>query len=200
MSTKQLILVRHSTVAIDTAVSSHNWSLSADGRSRAAAFATRLRPHAPTRIITSREPKAIETGQVIATALGLPPATAVPGLQEHDRQGTPFTDPATFRANIARLLIQPDKLVFGNETGHAARIRLETAVSHLTTTTDPNDTLLLVTHGTILTLFLCHHNPHLDPVAFWLALTQPAAAVISLPDYQLTQIITSHNDTENNAF
>ena len=183
MSTDKLIFVRHSAVKIDPAVPSRRWRLSANGRSRAAALAAQLAAYTPTRIVTSEEPKAVETGQIMAGTLGLS-CTAVSGLQEHARANEPYTDDATFRASIAQLLRHPNDRVYGSETGAAARQRMTTAVARLTAT-HPDDTLIIVTHGTVLTLFLSHHNPQLDPIPFWQRLTLPAAFVVSLPGYRL---------------
>lgn len=169
---KPLILVRHSAVVQQPNVPSHEWRLSAHGRSLAAHLAPELLPHAPTRIITSEEPKAIETGQLMAKTLNLPWHTAS-GLQEHDRRGAPYlATPEEFETAVARFFAHPNQLVFGNETANEALTRMKTAVA-AQQAIYPHDTLVLVTHGTVLTLFFCHHNPHLDPFTFWRSLTLP---------------------------
>jgi hypothetical protein len=45
--------------------------------------------------------------------------------------------------------------------------------------------LAIVTHGTVLTLFLAHHNPHLDPISFWRDLTLPCFFVTSIPAMEI---------------
>ena len=86
---KYLLFIRHSAVQIDLEKPSREWPLSEDGRSRARQLTLQIADHNPTRIITSEEAKAVETGQIIANELDIPWQTA-PGLQEHDRQGVPF--------------------------------------------------------------------------------------------------------------
>lgn len=184
MMTTKLLFVRHAAVAHNPTQPSHTWPLSADGRFQAAQLAPQLAPHHPTRVITSDEAKAQATGQIIAQALGLPWHTA-PGLQEHDRHNVPFfANQEDFTTAVAQFFAYPNKLVFGNETAQAARERLATAVQQQQTAY-PHDTLIIVTHGTVLTLFLCQHNPHLNPFAFWQKLPLPWVGLVTLPAYTL---------------
>ncbi|MCA9916507.1 MAG: histidine phosphatase family protein [Anaerolineales bacterium] len=183
-----LILVRHTAVFIDPSVSSHDWVLTEDGRSATHTLAHKLIPYQPSRLITSEEPKAIATGAALAEVLALP-THAAPGLQEHDRRGVPyFENKAEFETAVAHFFTHPHDLVFGNETAVQARMRFGTAVQQQQETY-PQDTLALVTHGTVLTLFLCHHNPQLDPVQFWQSLTLPCAFVVRLPGMQLVTAV-----------
>lgn len=177
---KKLLFIRHSAVQIDPAKSAREWLLSADGRSRARQLAPQLIPHTPTRILTSDESKARETGQIIADELGLP-CQAVPNLHEHDRQGAPFfTSKEAFETAVARFFNNPDTLVFGNETANQAFERFNTAV-HRLIADYPEDTLAIVTHGTVLTLFLAHYNPFAS-FPFWQNMQLPDLFVVSLPD------------------
>ncbi|MCA9898172.1 MAG: histidine phosphatase family protein [Anaerolineales bacterium] len=188
LMSEHLILVRHSAVQIDTAVSSHNWQLSEDGRFRCHTLAAQLQPYNPDRFVTSEENKARETGQILAEVLGLPCAAAA-GLQEHDRRGMPyFESKAAFEAAVAVFFARPNELVFGQETAVQARTRFETAVTKLQASY-PRQTLGIVSHGTVITLFICAHNPELDPLAFWQSLTLPAAFVLTLPALKLEDVI-----------
>ena len=177
---RYLLFIRHAAVVQDPTISSHAWVLSEDGRSHTRALIPYITPYTPTRIITSHEQKAIQTGQIIAEALDLP-RTATPGLQEHDRTGAPyFEDVAEFHNTIQQLFLQPDELIFGVETATQARTRFSQAI-HTLLAQYPNDTLAIVSHGTVLTLFLVHHNPHLDPISFWQQLKLPDLVVVSVP-------------------
>ncbi|MFZ1400398.1 MAG: histidine phosphatase family protein [Candidatus Promineifilaceae bacterium] len=175
-----LILVRHAAVSIDPTLPSHQWPLTPDGRSATHQLAHKLAPYQPSRIITSQEPKAVATGAALAEALTLP-SHAAPGLQEHDRRGVPFFEnKADFATAVSQLFTHPNDLVFGNETAVQTRVRFETAVRQQLQN-HSQDTLALVTHGTVLTLFLCQHNPHLQPLSFWQSLALPCAFVVRLP-------------------
>jgi broad specificity phosphatase PhoE len=178
---KNLLLIRHSAVQRSQETPSREWPLSDDGRSRTRQLAPQLVSHNPTRIFTSEESKARETGQIIADELGLPWQTA-PGLQEHSRENAPFfISHEAFETAVARFFDNPDQLVFGNETANQALARFDTAV-HQLITTYPSDTLAIVSHGTVLTLFLSRYN-QIAPIPFWQALQQPDFFVVTLPDF-----------------
>jgi broad specificity phosphatase PhoE len=51
----------------------------------------------------------------------------------------------------------------------------------------PNHNLIIVTHGTVLTLFLCQHNPDMSPWQLWQSLTMPCAFIVSLPNMRICQ-------------
>jgi broad specificity phosphatase PhoE len=181
---RKLILIRHSPVTKNPSLPSHQWPVSAVGRARAQALAAHIAPHNPTRFITSEEAKAHETGQIIAAALAKPWTTAS-GLQEHNREGAPyFPSQAEFEAAVTRLFEQPGELLFGQETAEQACHRFTQTVYTLLAQY-PTDTLAIVTHGTVLTLFLAYHNPHLDPIPFWRSLKLPDLVVVSLPDMKI---------------
>lgn len=177
-----LILIRHSIPQVDPTQPSHTWLLSKEGRERCKALAKALRPHHPTRIITSTEPKAQETGQIIASELGLI-ATTVSGIEEHKRSQIGFLDQNTFKKKIAHLLTDPDTLILGDETGREAQKRFTKTLSYLLQQF-PDDTLAIVSHGTVLTLFISAYNT-LDPVAFWQSLTLPDFLLLDKESFTL---------------
>ncbi len=163
---------------------SAQWQLSENGRILTQQLAPKLADYSPTRVITSHEAKAIKTGQIIAEHWQLPCHTAQ-DLQEHDRRGVPFfASQQEFFAAVHRFFDQPDELVFGNETAVQARDRFHTAVTQQLNQY-PNDTLAIVSHGTVITLFLTQHNPQLDTISFWQLLTLPGALILTLPNFKL---------------
>lgn len=179
----KLIFIRHSMVEIDRARPSREWSLSEGGRARCRQLVPALAVHHPTRIITSEETKAVETGQILADKLGLS-CHAVPNLHEHNRIGVPyFESQKAFQAIIAQLFRQPDELIFGSETANEARNRFGTAVGRLLRQY-PQETLAIVTHGTVLTLFLAQHN-QFDSYPFWQSIQLPDFFAVHLPDFRL---------------
>lgn len=179
-----LIFVRHAMVMRNQKQPAHLWELSTDGRFQAQQLAPHLTPYHPTRVITSHEAKAQQTGQIIAQELHLPWETTS-GLQEHNRRDVPyFENKEDFETAVAKFFAQPDTLVFGRETANEARTRFATAIQQQIATY-PHDTLIIVTHGTVLTLFLCQHNPSLDPFTFWQTLPLPWAGTVTLPKFLL---------------
>lgn len=181
---KYLALIRHAAVQIEPDVLAREWQLSANGRTLTRQLAPKLVPYRLNRIITSVEPKANETGRILADELGLPRQTVV-NLHEHDRQGTPyFARHEDFVTAVSRFFTYPDELVLGRETAVQARERFATAVTRLLTAY-PQENLAIVAHGTVITLYLCHTNPDIDPIAFWQKLTLPAVFILSLPQKTL---------------
>ena len=178
---QKLIFIRHAAVEIDPTVPSNEWRLSANGRSATRRLASQIILHNPSRIITSTEPKAAETGQIVAAELGLPCQT-VPNLHEHERSSVGyFASKADFETAVAHFFAHPSQLVFGDETANQARDRFDTAV-HTLLAAGPNETLAIVTHGTVLTLFLAHYN-QFAPVPFWQTLHLPDFFVVNRPDF-----------------
>ncbi len=179
----KLLFVRHAAVQINPTQPANKWPLSKDGRSLARQLAPKIAAHSPSWIVASEEQKARDTGQIIAAELGVPWQTA-PDLHEHDRHGAPFYDSREQFLNIvAEVFANPDELIFGNETAVQARERFDTAVHHLITAY-PTDTLVIATHGTVLTLFLAHYNSFL-PFPFWQNLKLPDFVIVRLPDMAL---------------
>jgi broad specificity phosphatase PhoE len=176
---RNLILVRHSMPEIDTGVPANQWRLSDEGRRRCDELAKRLEAYEPQIIVTSLEPKAMETGQIVANALGLP-VEAAPNLHEHERPRVePFGTREQFQARVGCLFEHPGELIFGNETADEAHGRFADAIANILEA-HPSGNLAVVTHGTVLTLFVAR-VAGLDPVPFWKQLGLPAFVALSLP-------------------
>ena len=166
-----LFLIRHGNVVREPEVASHAWRLSENGRSRTRHLA-HTQTTRPTRLVTSTEAKAVETGEILADVWGVP-CTSSPNLHEHDRRGFPYlADKADFEATIAQFFARPDELVLGNETAVQTLVRFRTAVISQIEKY-PNDTLGIVSHGTVMTLLISYYNAALDPFTFWQNLLMP---------------------------
>jgi broad specificity phosphatase PhoE len=174
-----MIMMRHTSVNVNPAIPSREWRLSAEGRQRAQTLAQQVAIYKPTAVISSHETKAQETAAIIASTLGLPQRTA-DGLHEHVRH-TFIADPAEWDAAVAAFFARPNELVLGTETARQAQSRFETAVEN-TLRQYAAGNLIIVTHGTVLTLFLAHHDPTLDPYQTWKSLTLPCFFVLSLAE------------------
>src|SRR5436190_12024140 len=85
---RKMILIKHAAPEVVPDVPSERWRLSEAGRQRCAPLAEAIRPHAPGLIVSSLEPKAAETGELVAARLGVAFETAE-GLHEHDRSNVP---------------------------------------------------------------------------------------------------------------
>ena len=149
---RHLVLVKHSLPAIDRDRPASRWTLSPDGRRRAAALTDHLARFAPAVVHASPEPKAIETATIVADRLGLE-VEAVAGLEEQARDNEPITTPDDFRARAKRLFEEPDRVVFGAESATAARLRFTRALMGVVAGRPEGD-LVVVSHGSVITLFV----------------------------------------------
>jgi broad specificity phosphatase PhoE len=178
-------------------VPASQWQLSDEGRRRCETLAERLAAYDLATVVASEEPKAAETGQIVAEALGLPFETA-PGLHEHERGVVKsLGSREEFQARVVRLFERPSELIFGHETADEAHVRFARAVTNVleqhpvgNPSSPSGRSLAVVTHGTVMTLFIARANG-LDPVPFWKRLGLPAFAVLSLPDLHLLEVVES---------
>lgn len=184
---KKLILARHAMPTLDGSRPAREWELSEEGRASCEVLAQRLAAHAPSRVVTSQEPKAVETGQIVARALGLPWETAE-SLGEHQRSKVGLMPrPEDFRAAVLRLFQEPDKLVLGDETANQALERFSSALERVLQQY-PEETLVVVSHGTVLSLW-AGPRAGMEPAGLWLKLGLPAYLVISRPDLRLLELV-----------
>lgn len=153
----KLLFVRHSLPEIHPGIPASQWRLSAEGRSRCLSLAEQLVACQPQALFSSLEPKAIETVQILSGRLSIP-FTSVANLHEHERPVLERLEQPDFEASLARFFARPDELVFGAETATQAQQRLSTAVHDLLARR-PGQTLAIVTHGTVMTLFVARYNP-----------------------------------------
>ncbi len=177
-----LILVRHAKPVIEPDKPAPLWQLSQDGRTRSQQLAHQLTPYQPHIVTTSQEPKAAETGQIIADTLGLACQTAE-NLHEHQRTGEFFTQ-EIFEQKIRDFFEQPSQLVFGLETAEQALMRFETAINK-TIAQHRDKNIIIATHGTVITLFIAAHNPDTAPIPFWQNLKMPDYTVLTHPSFKI---------------
>ena len=176
-----LILVKHSLPEIDPNLDAREWQLSAEGRRRCDGLADQLASYPPTSFVSSDEPKAIQTAEIIAAKFNRS-NTITSGLHEHDRRNTPFlANKQDFEAAIAEFFDRPAQRVYGNETAYQALERFSAAIQKICATAEGN--IVVVSHGTVITLFVAAHNP-VNALAFWKQLALPSFVALRLPDFQ----------------
>ena len=164
-------LIRHAKPEIDTTLPASEWRLSHQGKLDALKFAKDSLPNEIDLLISSFEPKAIETAQIMASERSIQ-AVIAGGLQEHARENIPyFPNPEHFQRHIKDLFAQPDECVFGTESATQALSRIQEAISTLLKKY-PNKTVGFVTHGTVLSLLSGLVNKT-DSFKIWRKLTLP---------------------------
>ena len=180
----QLVLIRHSAVIVDAAVPPKEWALSEQGRLLCRPLASALRMHNLGVLVSSEEPKAIETAEIVAKRLRIQARTA-PDLDEHRR---PFIEqPAEFERLTERFFAEPDERVFGEESATEALARFTAAV-HAVLAAEPERTAGIVTHGAVMSLYAA---PLLGigTGALWQRLQAPSFVVVDTEEQRVTRIV-----------
>jgi broad specificity phosphatase PhoE len=183
---KTLILIKHSTSNANADQPPSMWALTPNGERRAHALADHLAPYNPDHLAASHMPKAQQTAAVLSAHFGLNVQT-VPALAEHARERNApfFDDVADFKAAVHRVITHPDELAYGTETGNAARARFAGGIADIVV---GGDTVAVVAHGTVITLFVAAHNPNVDAVALWEQLALPSFVVLD-SSYRVQQVV-----------
>ena len=148
----RLILVRHAMPAIDAELPTKDWPISPEGRAAARRMAEKLAAFVPACVISSTEPKAADTGRIVAERLAAP--IAFDGdLVEHRRETVAFLPRAEVEAAIEALFRRPDELVYGEENADQAHARFAGAVERHRAA-HPNEALVVASHGTVISLWV----------------------------------------------
>jgi broad specificity phosphatase PhoE len=179
-----LYLVRHANPQIDPTVAANKWQLSRTGMIRAQSLARHLEGCKIQVVVSSTEPKAIQTAQILADQFGCHVELA-DGLQEHARPLLPgsFTSPGEFKQRVKAFFEQPGQLVLGAESADQCFTRFNGALC-TAIERHAGKTMAVVTHGTVISLLLNSYN-HLDPYPFWQALGMPTCITVDLPDFTI---------------
>ena len=185
---RKLVLVRHSQPQIERDVPAAKWRLSALGRRRAESMAARLRDCRANVIWCSREPKAVETAEIVGSALGVS-LRVKDGLEEHQRRNVPFF-PTTqeFEQAVQAFFAQPCRLVLGTETARQAADRFAAAIENVLEA-DSADAIV-VTHGTVMALHVAR-VADIQPMSFWRELKTPCFVEVELPKMRVGPIVVS---------
>ena len=183
---RTLILVKHAMPEKTADVPARDWSLSNAGREKSRTLAQELTAYTPQTIISSTEPKAMQTAEIVAEMLHIPYCT-FPNLHEHDRSNVLANDgQEQFEAKVQALFDRPNDLVYGLETGNAALRRFSHAIDSALDQF-PVETLVVVAHGTVISLYLASVCG-LDPFPLWKSLQLPSYVVLQIPENTLLSI------------
>lgn len=181
---RTVTLIKHARPEKVAGIDSHGWPLSAEGRNDARRLGERLAAAAVpySAVLTSREPKAAETAEIVAGVLGIP-CHSHDGLEEHDRSNVPLMKTAEFVSAIELFFRKPQQLVLGNETARQALRRFETAIDRALEA-HPDGNVIVVSHGTVLALWLSHYC-HLQGYEVWRQMGLPSFVSVTWPDCEI---------------
>jgi broad specificity phosphatase PhoE len=185
---RQVILVKHALPVLDDTVPAREWRLGAEGEAQAGLLAQRLREKAPFRLVSSPEPKAARTAEILSAALGLSSAVRE-GLEEFDRPVLPLLSKPEHAALNAAIFAEPSRRVLGRESGAEALARFSRALAAAVADAPPALPLVAVTHGTVIALLVAAHNSGVDGFDLWKRLTCPSFVVLGWPRLELVEVV-----------
>ena len=186
MTCTRVVLVKHASPILDPSRPAREWRLSEEGEAQSRRLADRLRAFSPLRLISSPEPKAFKTGQVVAAKLDLS-ITSVDGLEEFDRPVLPKMVKTEYERVNAAIFADFDRQVLGVESARGALGRFSAALRGQLAETD-EQTLVVITHGTVISLFAAAHN-ELDAFGLWKRLSCPSLVVMEVPAFGVVEVI-----------
>jgi broad specificity phosphatase PhoE len=147
--------ITHPEVAIDRDVPVPDWPLSDIGARRAVVLLRRPWITAIRSIFTSPERKAAQVADVLGTARHLAPVTLA-GFGENERSTTGYLPSAEFEATADAFFARPDESIRGWERAVDAQRRIVSAVDRAVAMMRPDGDAVIVSHGGVGTLLLCH--------------------------------------------
>ena len=180
-----LVFVKHSLPLVDPGVPARKWRLSDEGRVRSRMLGEELAGYELDLVVSSDEPKAVETAEIAAGALDVP-IEIVERLHEHERATVGFLEKERFERSVERFFCRPAELVFGAETADEAHDRFSKAVNGLSDRFRC-EKIAIVTHGTVLSLFVSRIS-ELEPFTLWKRLGLPSWVALSRPDFRVVEI------------
>jgi len=183
---KYVILVKHSLPENLEDVPAREWHLSDTGRALAGKLAGELMKWQPEIIVSSVEPKARETAEIIARNIGLE-FYEVEGLHEHDRSRSPYHSKFKFQNLVREFFEKPSELVFGSETANTALERFHRAVDVVLNSYSDKHTII-VAHGTVISLYVSWLTG-LDGYDLWQKLGLPSFIVLDIQSKTLHEIV-----------
>ena len=160
-----LYLIRHPATRPDPAIPASQWWLSAAGRAQVHTLV-----HLPiwkgiTTVYTSTQPKTSVVGELVSLAHGVPTMPLV-ALDEARRD--PWLDPEAFDVAQRAFFAHPaDPPMRGWESAQSAVLRFIAALDHLRAVHRPADSVVIVSHASVLTLYVAHLREITPTVEQW---------------------------------
>jgi broad specificity phosphatase PhoE len=149
-----LYLIRHPATQPDPAIPASQWWLSAAGRAQVHTLVDLPLWKNITTVYTSTQPKTSVVGELVNLAHGVP-TMPLAALDEARRDA--WLDPEAFGAAQRAFFAHPaDPPVRGWESASSAGLRFIAALDHLLAVHKPADSLAIVSHATVLTLYVAH--------------------------------------------
>ena len=178
-----LILIKHAMPVLDAERPAREWRLGSAGEGQARELARDLRARLPFTLVSSEEPKASRTAEIIAAELGIGCRSAA-GLEEIDRPALPVVDAAEHERVNWPIFDEPSRAALGRESADDALDRFSAALAGGLEDLDRDAGLVVITHGTVMALFAAAHSP-VDPWKLWKRLACCDSLEFELPGFRL---------------
>ncbi len=148
-------LITHPDVVIDPDVPVPQWPLSARGKERMKKMLAQSWIDTIGLVYCSTEQKAIDGAKILAEHLAIE-YEMVEELGEIDRSSTGYLSYEEHAATADKFFAYPDKSIRGWEIANQAQQRIVKAVENIVKNDKGNSDIVIVSHGAVGTLFLCH--------------------------------------------
>jgi broad specificity phosphatase PhoE len=149
-----LYLIRHPATQPDPAIPASQWWLSAAGRAQVHTLVHLPIWTAITTVYTSTQPKTSVVGELVHLAHGIP---YLPLIALDEARRDPWLDPEAFDVAQRAFFAHPaDPPMRGWETAQSAVLRFIAALDHLLAVHKPTDSLVIVSHASVLALYTAH--------------------------------------------
>ena len=122
MTSGRIVLVKHAQPLLDATKPAREWDLAVEGEGQSKRLGAALREFVPCQLVSSPEPKALRTCEIVAGELGVS-MTVVDGLREIDRPVLPIMSASEHERVNARIFTEFDRRVMGRESAREARDR-----------------------------------------------------------------------------
>ncbi len=171
-----LILIRHPRTQPDPALPASRWRLAPEGEAQVRALVAAPFWRGVTTVYTSREYKAAVVGEAISAAHGIP-HRAVPDLREARRDV--WLGPDAFLAAQRAFFARPDAPPVPEwESGAAAQARFVRAMDGILASHPADESLAVVSHASVLTLYLAHLRGQPPDIDDWNAIGFAAVMLV----------------------
>ena len=186
MTRGRVVLVKHAQPLLDATKPAREWDLTVEGQAQSKRLGASLREFVPCRLVSSPEPKALRTCEIVADELGIS-MTVVDGLREIDRPVLPIMSASEHERVNAQIFTEFDRRVIGRESAREARERFMEAVRKEIGRTE-EENLVVVAHGTVISLLVSEHND-VDSFQLWKRLQCPSLVVLEKPSLGLVEVV-----------
>jgi broad specificity phosphatase PhoE len=186
--TSVVVLVKHAQPVLDPTRPPCEWRLGEDGEAQARRLALRLRRFLPFHLVSSPEPKARRTMEIVAADLHVETKKTVEGLRELDRAALPIMSVEDHRSLNARVFAELDMPVVGAESARTARDRFAAAV-RAEVAAHPRENAVIIAHGTVISLLVAAANDRVDAFELWTRLRCPSLVVLDGSTLALREVV-----------